>query len=110
MPQINIEERIEMVDKVLAELGLLQAPSGVQMAMISQIGELVFKRVMLRVAQELDDAQFAEFSEKMMSGDKDAFAACAQQYVPNLETYFQTEFNDVVVELKAALPAETSAQ
>jgi hypothetical protein len=78
----------EILNKnIIKELGLDGLPEEEQEKAMLKIGEIIFKGVMVRVLQELNDKEAKEFEELISNkpDDQEAILNFLQKKVPNLD-------------------------
>ena len=95
---------IKLDDNFLAELGLATLPAEEKKAMLGQIYETLEMRVGTKLAQNMSDAQLAEFEQLMDANDEAGAFKWLQTNVPNYKEVVAQELETLKQEVKAAAP------
>jgi hypothetical protein len=91
----------EAIEKsVISILGLEKMPLADQFQILTQVSELVQRRLMLRILEELDDNAVKVFSELIDNKQEDKIIEYVEEHIPNFYQILEQEVNQVKVELK----------
>lgn len=95
---------IKLDDNFLAELGLGSLPEDEKKKMLGQIYETLEMRVGTKLAQNMSDAQLAEFEKLMDANDEEGAFKWLQTNVPNYKDVVANELETLKDEVKTAAP------
>lgn len=94
-----------LAQNIFVELGLVNASEEVKMQILDQMNELLEKRLIVRIVENVDDATKQLINEKAESASEEELFAMLLAATPDFPQYLQEEVERVREEMKASLAA-----
>lgn len=101
MPKTTKGPVSEAIEKsIINILGIERLPLADQFEILTQVSELVQRRLMLRILEELDDEAVKVFSDLIDNKQEEKIIEYVEEHIPNFYQILEQEVMQVKKELK----------